>query len=152
LYEDDWTSEQLDIKKSLDKGDAAPLVKFLLRGERPYSGFKEYIMSRLISHDYVIKFEPRQASVGRPKSTQQNLFYEVELLHIKNCLIKKFGVRAGEAEHLIAKGLNSNFDYVTKRIRSGKQFLSFLEKNCHEYARPSDEEIVEKYPQLFNDI
>ena len=40
MYEDDWTSEQLDIKKSLDKGDAAPLVKFLLRGERPYSVFK----------------------------------------------------------------------------------------------------------------
>ena len=50
------------------------------------------------------------------------------------------------ADGLAKKGV------VLAKIRSGKQFLSFLEKNGHEYAKPSDEEIVEKYPQLFNDI
>ncbi|MDA0960246.1 MAG: hypothetical protein O2835_04995 [Proteobacteria bacterium] len=150
--EDDWTSEQLDILERLKLGDASTLLKFLINGGELCTDLKQHLLVHLRERDYQVRFEPKIVARGRRPSRSQNLFRDLELLHMKEALVEKYGMLAGDSEHRIAQKMNTNFDYVTKQIRRAKGLIEFLQKNGNEYIAPSHEEIVEKYPQLFNDI
>ena len=150
--EDDWTSEQLDILERLKMGDASTLLVFLINGGKLCTDLKNHVLTQVQDRGYQIKFEPETPQRGRKPSRSQNLFEDLELLHMKDALVEKYGMLAGESEHRIAQKMNTNFDYVTKKIRRAKGLIKFLSKNGNEYIAPTHDDIVEKYPQLFNDI
>lgn len=152
MADSDWTSEQLDILEHLKIGDASTLFEFLINGGELCADLKNYVLTQVRDEGYQIKFELETPQRGRKPSRSQNLFEDLELLHMKDALVEKYGMLAGESEHRIAQKMNSNFDYVTKKIRRAKGLIEFLKKNGNEYIIPSHEEILEKYPQLFNDI
>jgi hypothetical protein len=149
---DNWTSEQLDILEHLKMGDASTLLEFLIEGGELCTDLKNHVLTQVRDKEYQIKFEMRTPPRGRKPSRSQSLFEDLELLHMKEALVEKYGMLAGDSEHRIAQKMNTNFDYVTKKIRRGRSLIEFLKKNGHEYIKPSHDEIVEKYPQLFNDI
>ena len=152
MADSDWTSEQLDILEHLKMGDASTLLEFLINGGELCADLKNHVLTQVRDRGYQIKFEPEIPQRGRKPSRSQNLVEDLEFLHMKDALVEKYDMLAGESEHRIAQKMNTNFDYVTKKIRRAKGLVEFLKKNGNEYIAPSHEEIVEKYPQLFNDI
>ena len=61
-------------------------------------------------------------------------------------------LKAGDAEHHIAKVFATNFTYVTENIRRAKHFIELLENKGHVVARPTIDEFANKFPELFSDL
>ena len=89
---------------------------------------------------------------GRPASRKVNLAGDFEWCFAKELLISEAGMKAGDAEHLIAKVFGTNFTYVTENIRRAKHLIERLEGDGYLVDRPTIDEFTKKYPELFSDL
>lgn len=88
----------------------------------------------------------------RPASRKVNLASDFEWCFAKELLVGEVGMKAGDAEHHIAKVFATNFTYVTENIRRAKHFIELLENKGHVVARPTIDGFAKKYPDLFSDL
>ena len=149
---DEWTSEQLDILDELKAGRAEKLFAYLLSGATLATELQEHIEFLISEQGYRFFFEPESARPGRPTSRRVNLASDFEWCFAKELLIGEVGMKAGDAEHHIAKVFATNFTYVTENIRRAKHFIELLENKGHVVARPTIDEFANKFPELFSDL
>ena len=151
MAECDWTSEQLDILDELKVGRADKLFAYLLSGAALPTELSKHIEVLVSEQGYRFSFEKENVGPGRPASRKVNLASDFEWCFAKELLIGEMGMKAGDAEHHIAKVFATNFTYVTENIRRAKHFIELLENKGHIVARPAIDEFAKKYPQLFSD-
>jgi hypothetical protein len=152
LAEDEWTNEQLDILDELKVGRADKLFAYLLSGATLTAELQEHIEVLISKRGYRFCFGPESVGPGRPTSRKINLANDFEWCFAKELLIGEMGMKAGDAEHHIAKVFATNFTYVTENIRRAKHFIELLENKGHVVARPTIDEFTKKYPELFSDL
>ena len=152
MAEDEWTSEQLDIFDELKAGRANKLFAYLLSGATLPTELREHIGVLISERGYRLCFEPESVGPGRPTSRKVNLAGDFEWCFAKELLISEAGMKAGDAEHLIAKVFGTNFTYVTENIRRAKHLIERLEEDGYIVDRPTIGEFARKYPELFSDL
>ena len=152
MAEDEWNSEQLDILDELKTGRADKLFAYLLSGATLTTELRERIEALISEKGYRFSFEKENVGPGRPASRKVNLASDFEWCFAKELLVGEVGMKAGDAEHHIAKVFATSFTYVTENIRRAKHFIELLENKGHVVARPTIDEFAKKYPDLFSDL
>ena len=152
MGEDEWTSEQLDILDELKAGREDKLFAYLLSGATLATQLQEHIEALMSERGYRFCFDPESVAPGRPASRKVNLASDFEWCFAKELLIGEVGMKAGDAEHHIAKVFATNFTYVTENIQRAKHFIELLENKGHVVDRPTIDEFAKKCPELFSDL